>query len=57
MVRDSAASLLCADFSESVTRTVRAAADSAVAGTPLMVPVDAFKERPAGSVPLATAQV
>jgi hypothetical protein len=49
--------LLCAGLLESVTVNVRAAALATAVGVPLIAPVDAFKESPAGSVPLVSDQI
>jgi hypothetical protein len=52
IVRLNEADLLCAGLAESVTVKVRGVALAAAVGVPVMAPVDAFRARPAGSVPL-----
>ena len=47
---------LCAGFCESVTLKVKAAPDTAAVGVPVMAPVAAFSDSPAGKVPLVTDQ-
>jgi hypothetical protein len=49
--------LLCAGALESVTENVSIMALAAAVGVPLRTPVDAFIERPVGSVPELRAQV
>ena len=51
MLSDSVEVLLCADFSVSVTWKVTDIFDAAVAGVPVMAPVEALRERPAGNAP------
>ena len=48
---------LCTALPESVTLKVSAALASTAEGVPAMVPVDGFKDRPAGRVPAVRDQV
>ena len=57
MLSDSVEVLLCADFSESATWKVSAIFDPAAVGVPVMAPLEAFRERPAGNAPLVTDQL
>lgn len=56
IVSVSAAVELCTGLLESVTLKVSAAPDTAVVGVPVMAPVAAFSDSPAGNVPLASDQ-
>ena len=51
MLSDRVAVLVCGDFSESVTWKVSDVLEAAAVGVPLMVPLDAFRDRPAGNAP------
>jgi len=57
MVSESAVVLVCGDFSASFTWKVSVMFDAAAVGVPLMAPLEAFSERPAGNVPLVIDQV
>jgi hypothetical protein len=48
---------LCAGLLESVTLKVSAVALAVAVGVPLIAPVEAFSDSPAGKVPLVSAQV
>ena len=49
--------LLCAGLLESLTLKVSGVALTAAVGVPVIAPVEAFSARPAGSVPLVSAQL
>jgi hypothetical protein len=57
MVSVIATDALCAGLLESVTVKVSGAPDIAAVGVPVMAPVEAFSDNPAGSVPLVSDQV
>ena len=57
MVSESAALFACGDFSESLTWKVSAMFDAAAVGVPLIAPLEAFSDSPAGSVPLVMDQL
>ncbi len=56
MVSVSAAVAFCAGLLESVTWKANAVPDTAVVGVPVMAPVAAFSDNPAGNVPPASDQ-
>ena len=57
VVSVSAAVALCTGLPESLTLKVSAAPDTAAVGVPVMAPVAAFSDNPAGNVPLVSDQV
>src|ERR1035441_9530697 len=56
IVRLKLALAVCADEPESVTLNVSGVAVMGVLGVPLIKPVDAFSDNPAGKVPAVTCQ-
>ena len=57
IVRDRVADFDKAELLESVTWKVSGVALAAAVGMPVIAPVEAFSARPAGSVPLVSAQL
>ena len=57
IVRDRLADFDKAELLESVTLNVSGVALAAAVGMPVIAPVEAFSARPAGSVPLVSAQL
>ena len=57
IVRLSVAEAVCAGEPESVALKVSGVAFTATVGVPLIKPVEAFRVRPLGSVPLVNCQV
>ena len=57
MVSGRVAVLVCTGLLESVTLNFRDAPATATVGVPVMAPVEAFSDNPAGNVPLVSDQV
>jgi hypothetical protein len=57
IVSESETVLLCTGLLESLTWKVSGVALTAAVGVPLMAPVEAFRDSPAGNVPLVSDQL